>query len=366
MKLKCPSEKIINSILKAEKITGKNLNLPILSCILLKAQDNKLIIRSTNLDLGIEISINADIEKEGMVAVPGTVLKNLLSNMANQGNILFDMKDNNLFVSFKNNTSIIKTQINDDFPSIPQIKGEHKIIIDSKNLIKGLKSVWYSASVSNIKPELSSVLIKTDGDFIYFVATDSFRLAEVKLPLKTQEIVENILIPVKNVSEIIRVFEDIEGDIEIEVNKNQIAFRYDNIYLTSRVVEGVFPEYGQLIPKDFITEVVVLLNDFIKVFKIINIFSDKFNQVSFNIEPKNKKFEITSKSDEVGENVNMVSSALSGEDLSINFNYKYITDCFQSITTDSIVLQFNGLNKPMIIRGVSDNQFLYLVMSMNR
>ena len=198
------------------------------------------------------------------------------------------------------------------------------------------------------------------------MATDSFRLAETKIPIISKEKINNILIPFKNVPEIIKIFEDVEGDIDIEISKNQISFNYDNIYLTSRVIEGSFPDYKQLIPKEFTTEVVVLMEDFIRVFKIINIFSDKFNQVNFNIEPNNKKFEIKSKSDEVGENVNNLSASLSGDDLNINFNYKYITDCFQSIHTDSIVLQFNNIGKPMIIRGVSDNQFLYLVMPMNK
>jgi len=162
------------------------------------------------------------------------------------------------------------------------------------------------------------------------------------------------------------VFEDIEGDVEISFTKNQISFNYDNIYLTSRIIEGVFPDYNQLIPKEHSTEVVVLLDDLINIFKIINIFSNKFNQVNFNIDPEKKIFEMKSKSDEVGENVNNVSAALSGEALSINFNYKYIIDSFQSIVTDSVILQFNGLSKPLVIRGVSDNQFLYLVMPMNK
>ena len=366
MKLKCVIEKITNAISKAEKITGKNLNLPILNCVLLEAKNNNLIIKSTNLDLGIEISISADVEKEGIIAVNGSVFKNLLSNISNKDNLLLETKNNNLFISSKNNTATIKSNPNDDFPSIPKIESEKSLSLDAKKIIKGLRSVWYSASVSSIKPELSSVLINTDNNYIYFAATDSFRLAEIKIPIKSEEKIENILIPFKNIPEIIRVFEDVEGDIEIKFTKNQISFQYNGIYLTSRIIDGVFPDYKQLIPKEFTTEAVVLLNDLTNVFKITNIFSDKFNQVSFNINPQNKKFEIKSKNDEVGENINMVPAALSGDNLEINFNCKYITDCFQSIATDSVVMQFNGLNKPMIIRGVSDNQFLYLVMPMNK
>ncbi len=369
MKLKCTTEKLVSIIIKAEKIIGRNLNLPILSCILLEAKGDKLFVKSTNLDLGIEISLTAEVEKEGVITVPGTVLKNLLSNIPFLDNTTLEVKDENLLIKSKGNTSTIKAFTNkEDFPSIPKIAEEGVFKIDNSKLIKGLKSVWYSASISNIKPELSSILVYTENNYLYFVATDSFRLAEIKFPIKLKENEEDIklLVPFKNIPEIIRVFEDIEGDINIEYNKNQIAFKYNNIYLTSRIIEGNFPDYQQLIPKEFTTEAVVLMEDFIKVFKIINIFSDKFNAVNFNLEPKNKKFEIQSKSDEVGENINQLSASLSGDNLSINFNAKYITDCFQSIPTDSIILQFNGLSKPMIIRGVSDTQFTYLVMPMNK
>jgi len=365
MRVKCITNKLTNIISKIEKITGKNLNLPILNCALLEAKDNKLIIKSTNLDLGVEIFLTTEVEEDGIIAVPGSILKNLLSNISNN-NILLKSEKDNLLISSESNISIIKSYPNNDFPLIPKVDSKDKFIIDCKKLLKGFKSVWYSASTSTVRPELSSVYLSIKDGYLYFVATDSFRLAEVKIPIKSEKEVKNILIPFKNIPEIIRVFEDIEGDIEINFTKNQIAFKYDNIYLTSRIIEGVFPDYKQLIPKEYTTEVVMLLDDLINTFKIINIFSNKFNQVSFNIDPKNKIFEMKSKSDEVGENINKVSAALSGDELSINFNYKYIIDSFQSITTDSIILQFNGSNKPLVIRGVSDNQFLYLVMPMNK
>lgn len=366
MKVKIITNKINNFILKIEKITGKNLNLPILNCILLEAKKNQLIIKSTNLDLGVEISLTTEVEEEGVVAVPGNVLKNLLSNIPVNENILLKTEKDNLLISSKNNTSIIKSYSHNDFPLIPKIDSKNNIKIDSKKLLKGLKSVWFSASTSTIRPELSSVFISIKNGYLYFVATDSFRLAEIKIPIKIEKEVENILIPYKNIPEIIKIFEDVEGDIEISFTKNQIAFKYNNIYLTSRIIDGTFPDYKQLIPKEYTTEVIVLLDDLINVFKIINIFSNKFNQVNFNINPKNKVFEIKSKNDEVGENLNKIPASLSGEELNINFNYRYIIDSFQSITTESVVLQFNENNKPLVIKGVSDNQFLYLVMPMNK
>ena len=106
--------------------------------------------------------------------------------------------------------------------------------------------------------------------------------------------------------------------------------------------------------------------DFINILKLSNIFSDSFNQINIKVSPKDKIFEIRSKNATVGENVNRVDAAISGEEIEINFNHKYIIDCFQSIDSDSVSLSFNGLNKPMVIRGTSDKSFTYLVMPMNR
>ena len=131
-------------------------------------------------------------------------------------------------------------------------------------------------------------------------------------------------------------------------------------------MDGAFPDYKQIIPKEFKTEAVVLKQDFMNFLKLANIFSDNFHQVNFKIDPRKKIFEIRTRNLEVGENLNKVDAALTGEAMDINFNHKFIVDCFQSIDSDSISLQFGANNKPMVMRGVSDKSFLYLVMPMNK
>ena len=190
-------------------------------------------------------------------------------------------------------------------------------------------------------------------------------MAEARVDFDGQDF-EQILIPFKNVPEILRVFDDIDDNITIYFTRNQIAFEYNNIYLTSRVIDGNFPDYKQLLPKDFKTEATVLKDDLMNTLKVSNIFSDKFNKVNFSISPKSKKFEVRAMNSDVGENINKVEAVLDGEDIEISFNQKYIMDCFQSIDSDSLVLKFNGLNKPMVIKSVPDSRFTYLVMPMNK
>jgi len=163
-----------------------------------------------------------------------------------------------------------------------------------------------------------------------------------------------------------RIFDDVDDDIKIYLIKNQIAFEYDNIYLTSRVIDGNFPDYQQLIPKEFTTEITLLKDDFMNSLKVSNLFSDKFNKITLSIKTEKKVFEIVSKNKDVGENITKVDCVLSGDDVEISFNQKYIMDCFQSINSDSLVLRFNGLNKPLVIKSTPDTGFTYLVMPMNK
>ena len=365
MKLVCIKEKFKEYVSLASKVTSKNTTLPILNSILLVAENNLLKIRATNLDIGVEFEITSKIQKNGTVAVPGDILNNTLSCLPNDKNISLDLNNGNLEISTTNNSITIKSQEVEDFPTIPKIKEGESFNISSKKLTEGIKSVWYSASVSDIKPEISSVFIYPEDNYLLFVSTDSFRLAEKKIINKESADFPGIIIPFKNISEIVRVFDDINENINVVFNKNQISFNYKERHLTSRIISGIFPDYKQIIPKENKTEVIVLKQDIIDSLKLVNIFSDNFNKVNIKINKKDALFELSSKNDYGGNNTK-IKATISGENIELGFNYRYIMDCFQSIPSDSIVLQFNGENKPMKIKGVGDDSFIYIVMPINK
>lgn len=365
MKLECRVEEIKKGISQTERITGKNLTLPILNSILLIASNKSLKFRSTNLSLGVEVEIPAKIEKEGIVAVPGLVLSNIFSNLFQNENVFLEEVGGNLLIKTKKSQTKIKCHPHDDFPTIPKVTGSI-FEIEAKKLIDGIKSVYYSSSPSDIKPEISSVFIYSNEDDLIFVSTDSFRLAEKKIKIKKIEEIPGILIPFKNISEILRVFGEITGVIKVCFNKNQISFFSDNIYLTSRVIDGIFPDYRQIIPKTAETNAVLLKQDLLNALKLSNIFSDKFNQVNLKISPKEKIFELSSINNEIGENKTYLDAAISGKDILLSFNYKYFLDCLQAITTDSVSIKLSEASRPIVISPVNDPSFTYLIMPMNR
>jgi DNA polymerase-3 subunit beta len=366
MKIECIKEQLENVFGKAEKIAGKNPTLPVLSGLYLNADKNNLSVVATNLDLGINITLPVKVVEGGSVVVPATPVSQLISSLSNEKNITISHKGQVLEIKNSNTKASIKTLPNEDFPIIPEIGGDKEFVWGVKEFVSGVRSVAYASATGSVKPELSSILITHDKDSLVFAATDSFRLAEKRVKTKKLPPFKQILIPQKNALEIIKILDKGDEELSLSVVEQQISLRSQNIYLTSRIIEGNFPDYKQIIPKDITTKVVVLKQDIINSLKTNLIFSDNFNQLTFRVSPKNKKFEIESKNSTVGENINTPDAVLEGEDISININHRYFMDCLQSISVDSISINFSGQAKPVVVQGVGDTSFLYLVMPMNQ
>ncbi len=367
MKLECLREKLSEAVSKVEKITSKNASLPSLKCILLKADKDGLFVCATNLDIGIKIKITAKIDEEGEVAVPGSTLNSFLNNLSSEKNVELDSKDGSLIVSTSKTNTVIKTLPTDDYPIIPSVDTSSGFSMPAGAFIEGVKAVWYSSATSSIKPELSSVCVTTEGDSIVFVATDGLRLAEKTVKTKQMPDFSQILIPVKNAVEIIRVFEGVDENLSITMEQNQIAISYGDIYLVSRIIEGNFPNYKAIIPKDFVSEIVVLKQDVLNTLKMSSIFSDSFNHIKIIVRKEENNIEIITKNNEIGENSANLNGKIIGDSIDINFNYKYILDALNSVGSESISISFSGINKPMILKPIGENSnFLYLLMPMNR
>ena len=367
MKIETVHNKLKAAIGTAEQITKRQPTMPILSCLLFETIDkNSVMIKSTDLNLGFEVIVPAKVEEEGTCAVPAAIVSAFLSNIQDTNKaVKIETSGGIIKIMAGSAVSSIKTVPEDDFPIIPHSQTKNTFSIQGSDFVKGLKSVWYSSSVSSVKPELSSVYINCDGEFVFFAATDSFRLAEKKVSMKKSKDFGSILIPFVSIPEIIKILEG-TGSVDINLDKNQISFSFDNTYLVSRIIDGVFPDYKQIIPKSYSTEIVCLKQDIMNAMRLSHFFSDKFNQVGFFIDPTGKKFELTTKNSDIGENVTAIDAAITGDKLTINFNQKYISDCLQSIDADSISLHFGGMNKPLLITANSDQSFRYLVMPMNR
>lgn len=204
MKIECVKLNLKNALVIAGRFVGKNLSLPVLRYVLLLVGEKTVKLRATNLDLGIEIEIPARVEKEGVVAIPADTLANFLSNLPNEKNVVVEQVGDHLAISGSTYSTIIKGFGYEDFPTLPLVTNGTTIDIDAKTLLSAFNATNYAAATSDIKPEFASVNCYTDEQSLVFVATDSSRLAEKRVPLKKKPESLNVLIPGKNVTEIAR------------------------------------------------------------------------------------------------------------------------------------------------------------------
>ena len=364
MKITVLKEKILNAVLLAERITGKKESLPILSCILFETGKD-LIVKATNLEAGLQASIQVDVEEKGSIAIPAVVLSQTLRSISGD-KIQLKTEDGNLIISTRGTRTLIKAIPHDEFPALPEASGKKAVSVSREELIRGLQSVSYAASPSMIRPELGSVFVSISPERILCVATDSFRLAEKSIPTRGKSEVE-LLIPLKHAQELTHVLESVTQEaVELLADESQLTVLCGEVKYMSRVVDGTFPNYKEIIPKKFETEATVLKNDFAEMLRKARVFSGNDQHVGFHLYPKRKTFSATARSSDVGEMSDSIDSAVTGEDLDINFHIGYLADCLSVITADSIVLGFSGAGKPLVIRGVSDTSFTYLVMPLNR
>ncbi len=345
------------------RVSTKHLTLPVLQCVLLEAKDNTLFIRGTNLEIGIEGSLKVIQEEPGLVAVPAQILLQTI-NLLTQTSITLSTEGDVLHIESKSSKTELKTIPTDEFPNIPKQQG-NPITIQSTLFALGIKTAAFTASQSSIKPELGSVYIYQKKEHsLTFVATDSFRLMEKTVPQKNISLPDPILIPYKNALELAKVAELTNGDITMYVSENQCALKVDNIYITSRLVTGTFPDYEQIIPKEYKTNIVLLTKDFTQALKKTNLFLNRFMQLTLTIS--SGTFTLSAQSGESGATTESIPASIEGEDLILNFNQRYIHEAVPYITDESIRLKCAGIGRPMVIENMHDRSLRYLVMPMNK
>ena len=365
MKIQTTKEHLLKAVQVTERIVGKKESLPVLSCILFDAGSD-LVVRATNLEAGIEAKVICDIQEKGLIAVPATILSQTIRSITNDS-ILLSTDEGNLVVQSKGTKTVIKAVPHDEFPQLSsgtKSKGMH---VPREELLRSIESVIYAASPSMIRPELGSVYITFKQGSIVCVATDSFRLAEKTVAAPSIKESDGMLIPLKHAGELSFVLERLkDAAVTLYTEDAQLTVQGDDVKFVSRVVEGNFPDYKTIIPKTPTTEVTVLKNDFGEMLRKARVFSGDDQQVGLHVYPKKKIFTAIAQSAAVGEMSDSLEAAISGDDIDINFHIGYLSECLSSIPADSVTLSFSGVGRALVIRGVSDSSFMYLVMPLNR
>lgn len=376
MKTTILKDKLKEGINVVERMAGRSLTLPILNNILMRTEKNFLNLSSTDLEIGINWWALVKMEKEGSIAVPAKVLSGFVNFLPNKP-IDLSLKNLDLKVECENYKTSIKGVDPEDFPIIPKVSSDEKISVDSRSFCQDLSKVVDIASYSSTKVEISGVYFLFQKDQITMTATDSFRLGEKKLALSSPSTLSkeySLILPQRAAKEIINIFSEKEGSLAICLSPNQILFEsllpetpHSQVQLTSRLIDGEYPNYQEIIPKSFETRISLQGAELVNQIRLASFFSGKTNEIKIKVDPKKNQLDISSQNPDVGEHQSFVKGKAEGDSCEISFNHKFLLDGLLSLVAGreksaEIILELNGSERPGVLKFKGDDSYLYLVM----
>lgn len=370
MKVHLLLENLQKKISFINKGVSSKTQLPILSNILLEAVRGKLKIISTDLEIGIEVEIPANIEEEGGITVPAKPFSDLV-NILSQDKITLITKKDSLEVNTSKTKNTFQTIAKDEFPKLYEEKGEKIIILKNEIIQKELTKIIFAASFDLGRPALSGILLKEEdktGTNFLLVATDGYRLS-LKSNInnfqktKREELSKKIiLIPARVLREVINLKEEAK-DVEVFISqeKNQILFEQNGTLIVGRLIEAEFPAYEKIIPANCLTKFDFDKEEMQKAVKICAIFArDSANIIRFLI--KKDKIIISANTPNIGENIVELEAKVEGEENEIAFNARYLLDLFANIEENEMIFEMTGPLSPGVFKIKDDPTFLHIIM----
>lgn len=380
MKLACLQNNLKHGLFVVGHIAGKNINLPILNNILIKTADGKIQLITTNLEMGIVSAVRGKIEKEGSFTVDSKIISDYIGLLPNK-KIDIEKKENNLIINCENYKTKIKGQPADDFPLIPEVDKKSFYSAGISEFKDALSKTVFAVSTSESRIELSGVLFSFENNLLTLAATDSYRLAERKINVKNNngEAGKKIIVPAKTLQELIRILsstQEIESpdqkgeEIKFYISENQILFSCGPTELVSRLIEGQYPDYEQIIPNNTKTKAIFNRAELTRAIKAASLFSKTgINDVSLDFPAGKNSVIISAISGQAGENVTELAVDVSGDDNSIVINYRYLLDGLGSIGSELVSMELVDGNTPCILRpadpvktGDKKQDYLYIIM----
>ncbi len=369
MKLSCTKSNLYQGLSVTSHISTKNVNLPILNNVLLKADQGGLKLISTNLEIALTCSIRGKLEQQGEYTVPSKLFYDFVSLLPDE-RVDIDLHDNGLFVSCDK----VKTTINgihpSEFPLIPPVDCAVTFSVSVNNMKRALSKTLFATATNEARPELTGVLMKFGGGKLVMASTDSYRLSEVEIKSSTQEGEHDVIVPQRTLSELNRVFGVFKDDVDapesvvIGIANNQVVFKYGAVELISRTIEGVYPDYKMIIPKKLETKIIVNKRELAQTIKSVSLFSKQgLYDVKMSVSPDGM-ITIFAQDATRGKNDVSIKCEVEGVANSIALNYKYVLDGLNAIESDSVEIQIIDGSNPFVLVPHEDasDKFLYIVM----
>lgn len=352
-------------------VSSKNINLPILNNILIKAKSSTIEFISTNLEIGINHQIRGKVEEEGEFTVDSKLINEYIGLLSSGEKVKVDLKGDDLSIECGNYKTKIKGESAKDYPLIPSISRDNYFSCNLKELRKSLNSVVFAVSSSENRAELTGVLFSFIGEQLFLAATDSYRLAEKEVKIKRsgfKDEEQKIIVPAKTIQELLRILNNFEDEIDGQaaeisfyLSDNQILFTFDSVELISRLINGHYPDYKQIIPSKSQTNILVERSELIRAVKAAALFSKAgINDITL-IFSKSKLL-VSSFSGTSGESQVELECEVNGDDNEVTINYRYLLDGLNNIEGSFVRLSVLNNMTPCVVRPEKDDSYLYIVM----
>lgn len=372
MKISILQENLSKALNHVVKAVSNRPNIPVLANVLIETTKGKIKISATNLEIGITAYLGADVQVEGAVTVSAKLLSEFI-NTLKSGKITLTQSGQKFVVNSVDNNAEFFIIPADDFPKVPESEDSPILKLNALEFADAISKVVVASSLDDSRPVLSGILFEKNDATLTLVGVDGFRLSKVDLTPETFD-VENLkeVVPNKSLQEVEKIIRDVcsaKESIEIYMlgDKNQILFKIGDIELTSRLIEGEFPDYRQIIPSQKTNGFNVLKGEFRSSVKIAMIFARNVigNKTKFTINPTDRKLTLEASVIDVGNNDSSVDiSKVEGETFKTAYNVKFINDMLGTISGDEVVYETNGATSPGVFKDKDDKNYIHIIMPM--
>jgi DNA polymerase-3 subunit beta len=359
MKLEVTQENLSRALSTVSRVAHAKTSLPILNNILFKAEKNRLVLAATNLEIAITEHVGAKVSREGVITIPARLVGDYVANLP-KGTITLSLDGTKLHIETENYKSSLNGVVADEFPALPEIEDATKLVIPASILKRAIQQTILTVSHDETRPILTGIYLHTSEGALYMAGTDGYRLSERRVVESSHEI--NAIIPAATLQDVVRVLPDDSDEVTLLINDQQAQFLLGDITITSRLIDGKYPDYRQLIPSESETTFTAQKDELNRIVKIASLFArESGGSITITTDQNKSLVSIHSLASQLGENTSELS-AQPTSDGAITLNSRYVIEALGVVDASEIMFGFSGKLAPCVVKGIGDDSYIHIIM----
>lgn len=359
LKITCSRDELNRQLAIVSRAASTRTTVQVLAGVLLRSEDGKLELSATDMEISLRTPLEAEVASEGAVVVPGKLLAELARLLPGE-EVSIEHRQGEGVVEIVSGAAVyrIHTYNAEDFPRLPEPAGTTMMSIDAEAVLETAAKVSRAASRDESRPVLTGILVRFEGENLVMAATDSYRLAVKETSMSGPGPELDAIVPARALMELSRVAQG-ASDLQLGLQENQVLFASDGILLTTRRIEGQFPNYHQLLPESFESEVTLPRDELLEVVRRVSVMAQR--NAPLRLRFAEGELTVSAQTQDIGEAHETMPAAFSGDALDIGFNPEFLRDGIESVDGDELRLKLISPLRPAVLQGTGDD-FSYLIM----